>query len=185
VIEYQHPKTIDTFYELEPASVGQLCEPGRTALRLDSKAKVRISRDQKTHAITSQIIKHKIANMHIHCPQSELDIRISINVEIDIPQDIGLLRPEGGRKQEDRVKDRMNYKHQVCEVALTQVKFGDPKAPSRMTHELEVELDAHEVLTQGRIALEQGMAFSSIEAVVRSFLGHTRELVRERGVGRY
>lgn len=138
-----------------------------------------MTRDTKTGAVVAAIIKVKVANLEIHFPTQELDVRISVNVEVDYKGSLDDLEynQEEGRRQPNRVKDRLCYHHQFCEVDLTQVtKVEDGGKGGSKTHEVEIELDAAAVRREGRMLKEGGP--TKFEELVTTFMNHIRELVR-------
>ncbi|KKZ61394.1 mRNA capping enzyme, beta chain [[Emmonsia] crescens] len=59
------------------------------------------------------------------------------------------------RKEGDRVKNRMSYRHLAFQIDLTQVSTQEANAPSPpgFDHELEIEISAAEVRHQGKMVL--------------------------------
>lgn len=116
-VEYTHTKEVDEFYD----------------------PKIRVTRDCRNNHHPSahippnkSIVKEKLAHLDIHCPGRPFDFRVSVNVEKPVP-----LPPEHATPNFKRVKDRVSYSHQICQVDLTQVKSSEQNGIS--THEVEVE----------------------------------------------
>ncbi|MBW0519201.1 hypothetical protein O181_058916 [Austropuccinia psidii MF-1] len=113
---YSHLKEIDEFHD-----------------------KIRVSKDRSTNRPLKSIRKEKIANLNISCPGRPFDFRISVNVEHPAP-----MPNKNSKPTYQRIKDRLSYSHQICQIDLTQVKTND-QTPS--THELEVEFkDSNQIL---------------------------------------
>jgi polynucleotide 5'-triphosphatase len=179
-IKYEHIRETDSFYELPQAGFSLLPDYARRILN-PRTTKVRITRETKSGAMLAKIVKAKLSNLEIHFPSQELDVRISVNLEIQYTGDIQDLEEarEDGRRQPSRIKDRMCYHHQFCEVDLTQVTKAEDgmasKAQSK-THEVEIELDAEAVRREGKALQMNGP--SRYEELVTTFMNHVRELVR-------
>lgn len=93
----------------------------RAELNPRHTVKVRVTQDQKTSQLLAKIIKARVADLDIYCPQSVLDCRISVNLEMRYDGDIdGLLSGEGTRLP-DRNKDRLSYTQSHYQIDLTQV----------------------------------------------------------------
>lgn len=114
---YKHTRETDTLYGLSEESAVHL--PKSLAQR---KKKVRITTDDKTGEILAKIIKTPVADIHVFCPLSLFDWRISINIEMDFAGDMkDLVAMDKRDATGDRKKDRMSYKHLAYQIDLTQV----------------------------------------------------------------
>ncbi|KAA1098102.1 mRNA-capping enzyme subunit beta [Puccinia graminis f. sp. tritici] len=122
-VDYLHLKEVDEFHD----------------------GKVRVSRDwsgKNPQSPPRSIVKEKLAHLDIHCPGRSFDFRISVNVEHPVP-----MPPEHSNPSYKRIKDRLSYSHQICQIDLTQVKSTDQQKGSTSTHEVEVEFkDSCELL---------------------------------------
>ncbi|KAI9626207.1 hypothetical protein H4Q26_015958 [Puccinia striiformis f. sp. tritici PST-130] len=113
-VDYVHTKEIDEFHDKQ----------------------IRVSKDwsgKNQNSTPRSIFKEKLAHLDIHCPRKQLDFRISVNIEHPVP-----LPPDHSIPKHKRIKDRLSYSHQICQIDLTQVKTSD-KNNSSSTHEVEVE----------------------------------------------
>ncbi|KNF06531.1 hypothetical protein PSTG_00405 [Puccinia striiformis f. sp. tritici PST-78] len=113
-VDYVHTKEIDEFHDKQ----------------------IRVSKDwsgKNQNSTPRSIFKEKLAHLDIHCPGKQLDFRISVNIEHPVP-----LPPDHSIPKHKRIKDRLSYSHQICQIDLTQVKTSD-KNNSSSTHEVEVE----------------------------------------------
>jgi hypothetical protein len=181
-IDYVHRHEVDSFYPLPPAELHGL-PPAIIPLATQGgrQSKVRVTKDQKTGDIIAQIVKVRIAELNVHSPLTPFDWRITISAEAKWDGDVKFLMAAvaGGARnkaQPDRIKDRVSYKHQYCQIDLTQVKPVAGVGNDKATHELEVELDAAIVREQGRLNME-GKA-NMFEAVVKTLLNNVRLLTR-------
>ncbi|KAJ4286239.1 hypothetical protein N0V90_013273 [Kalmusia sp. IMI 367209] len=175
-IRYKHTKVTDQQYELDQESLLRLSPATRNILG-NKRARVRVSRDQKTGEVIASIIKHKVLNIEISSPQTEWDYRIGINLEIAFPGPVdGLTEAvEKGRGVEamKRYKDRMSYSYLgAFQVDLTQVTQDGKKV-----HELELELDSTLLLDHGdRVRAQQPSEF---ETLINGMINNLRVLSRE------
>lgn len=138
----------------------------------------------KTGEVLAQIVKVRLADMHVFSPKTRFDWRVSVSAEVHWNGDVKQLMAiaassKQAKPQPDRNKDRMSYKHQYCQIDLTQVKAEANAGSDKATHELEVELDATIVRQQGRLA-EQGMP-NIYDKVVRTLIDNVRILTRVPG----
>jgi len=179
-IEYVHRHEIDSFYPL-PQEDMQVLPQAIIKLNRGRNLSIRVTKDQKTGATLAQIVKVRLKDVHIHSPRSLFDWRVSVNAEVQWSGNVAQLMAEAkedshGKAQPDRRKDRMSYKHQYCQVDLTQVKAVAGVGSDKATHELEVELDAAELREQGKRILAQ--APNCYEPLVRTLVNNVRLLVR-------
>ncbi|RDW89725.1 hypothetical protein BP6252_01757 [Coleophoma cylindrospora] len=154
-IGYRHRRERDRFFEL-PASAQAMLPPAiRAELNPRHTVKVRVTHDQKTNQLLAKIVKARVADLDMYCPQSVLDCRISVNLEMRYDGDIeGLIGGEGTRLP-DRNKDRLSYTQSHYQIDLTQVtQVTSINGVSKVDkeHELEIELSAAALREQGRRA---------------------------------
>lgn len=123
-MSYVHTHECDTFYELSQAGLLSLPQSILRSLNLrHSKAKVRITTDQKTGNTLAKIVKVRIADLDVYSPSTDFDYRISINLEKNLEGDWRDLVELTARnvRRSDRNKDRVSYKHLAYQIDLTQV----------------------------------------------------------------
>ncbi|KAJ3085266.1 hypothetical protein HK102_000161 [Quaeritorhiza haematococci] len=115
-LRYTHRKEVDQFYR-------------------NRGSKIRVSVDEKTGQVIpgGVVEKKRIADLNVHMPNAPLDYRISVNVEMPAKQPSDDQIPEFRRE-----KDRLSYRHEICQVDLTQVK-SVKRGDTELMHELEVE----------------------------------------------
>lgn len=184
-MEYKHTKEVDCFYELPVNEMNALPPTVRQWVRKNSaryRPKVRVTRNGKTGDLLAAIVKTRIADLNVLCPQSEFDYRISVNIEQKYDGDVNALTrciemnhlTQEQTPSPDRRKDRLSYRHQFCQIDLTQVK-SDAKE-SRPSHELEVEIDTAALREQGQLTAEGKP--SRYEDYIKVFLDNVRTLAR-------
>ncbi|KAJ3393934.1 Exportin-6 [Lobulomyces angularis] len=115
-IHYNHKKTVDKVFEFQ-------------------NKKIRASFDLVTNELiqNSVITKVRIADLNVFSPNSELDYRISLSLEIpfsDLPLNLN--------EKLSREKDRISYSIDQCQVDLTQIQEKKSNI-STIKHEVEVE----------------------------------------------
>lgn len=172
-IFYSHPKENDEFYELSEEGRNHLSPELHHWIMKGSHAKrrneIRVRRtvDKSSGAVTAQIIKTRIADINITCPQNQFDYRISISLETDWEGDISWLTPLAETR--GRNKDRMSYRHRMYQVDLTQVSHEDSR---NLEHELEVEI-ATEFL-QRELQRLRATGESSLYDVIHGLISNIR-----------
>ncbi|KAL0255155.1 hypothetical protein SLS55_009685 [Diplodia seriata] len=175
-IHYKHLRETDQFY-LADESVLQSLPPavrpylyGQGRMR---KPRVRVTRDTNTKEVKAQIVKVRVADLDILSPSEAFDCRISVNIEIQLDEDLSAFEVAD---EPGRMKDRVSYQHLHTQVDLTQVRKQNN--PHEKVHELEVELMADKLIEQG-IATKQGRSDACYEEMVKTFVNNIRVLSRE------
>lgn len=154
-IQYKHTRETDYFYDI-PQGALHLIDPvvlefhNRTGAR--GAPRLRVTRDNASEAITAVIIKTRVANIEIRCPNDDFDFRVSISLETQWQGDNWQSFPEhldqGVRTT--RSKDRLSYRHQGFLVDLTQVTpFARQGEKAEKVHELEIEMDTDRLIGEG------------------------------------
>ena len=192
-ITYVHTRESDAFYELDAAAESRLAPSVRGLLAAQTagrgardKPRIRRTVDQKTGAELARLVKLRLADLDVHCPRAPCDVRISVNLEAAVPAPpagAGIRGDEGlveatdrmtGQPASRRNKDRLTYRHQACQIDLTQVTLGEGKGGKE--HELEVELQADMLREEG--VKTRDSRPSLFVDVVRGFVDNVRLLVR-------
>ncbi|KGG51897.1 hypothetical protein DI09_24p180 [Mitosporidium daphniae] len=138
-LSYQRHRIVDRFYHGDTGNI-------------------RVTTDEATGKILCSVIKERIADMHVHFPNSPFDIRISVSVEKP-----ALLSEKEVTKRSpkyERIKNRVSYSlHQqaiphptaflICDLTQVTSNTSEP-----MTHEFEVELCDPKNLTHENGAFE-------------------------------
>ncbi|KAF2402842.1 mRNA triphosphatase CET1 [Trichodelitschia bisporula] len=169
-IEYVHLYEMDTLYLLPDAFISSLSPVTQEVLSRSKNRhhRVRVTRDQKTKEVKATIIKVRLADLEVYCPNDPFDYRISVAAEINYPHPIdGLVEYTEQGASTARGKDRLTYKHQSFQVDLTQVT---QKTNASKIHELEVEMDVNQLYAQA--ALVQQNLPSQYEKYVKAFLNY-------------
>lgn len=174
-MEYMHLKEIDEFYEMTTEEAGAYNSSAKSYAGTWQGSyrhpRVRVTRDERTGEVKAKIVKSRLADMEVYCPNQAFDFRISINLEQPYMGKIDSLERSA---DPPRNKDRLSYTHQWCRMDLTQVR-GTPGA--RPTHELEVELEMGRLREEGRLAIAQDPG-SKYEDLIKVFLDNVRVLAR-------
>ncbi|KMU86786.1 mRNA-capping enzyme subunit beta [Coccidioides immitis H538.4] len=182
-ITYAHKKERDTFYEISSSALAPIVQHH---LNPRHKPKVRVTTDQRTGAILARIIKCRIADLDVYSPRTNLDWRISVNLEMNYEGDINELIPASdagnfGGRAKSRNKDRMSYRHLAYQIDLTQVATAEannpPNPQADFEHELEIEISSAEIRRQGDLALAGDLA-NQYEELVKGFVDNVRVLAR-------
>lgn len=173
---YKHTRETDKFYDLPSQMLATLTPEVRAAHEGKGKsARVRVTRDNETNAVTATIIKLRMADLEVHCPSDEFDVRISVSLETVWPHPVENLQEhlDHGVSQ-SRGKDRLSYTHQGFQVDLTQVT---PISSSKeKVHELEIELEADRIKEEAT-KIGKGIA-NDYEELVKCFLNNIRVVNR-------
>jgi polynucleotide 5'-triphosphatase len=175
-VEYRHTRETDTFYDIPPSFLAGL-NPEVLKVQQQTRRgpRVRLTTDIKTREITATIIKFRVADLEIYCPNDDFDCRISISLETRYPHPIdGLVEHLDRGVSTARMKDRLSYRHQGFQVDLTQVTPMANQADK--VHELELELDTQRLLQEGRKV--QTQQESEYEKLVGTFLNNIRVINR-------
>ncbi len=154
-IKYNHLHETDYFYEI-PHHALQFIDPYIMSVHNQSGRKgaprLRVTRNNKTNEITAVIIKTRLQDMEVRCPNDEFDFRISVSLETPWTREGWQQFPEhldhGVRTT--RNKDRLSYQHQGFSVDLTQVTpFAREGEKPEKLHELEIEMDVDKLMDEG------------------------------------
>ncbi|KAJ5389651.1 uncharacterized protein N7496_000719 [Penicillium cataractarum] len=175
-ISYAHKKERDTFYEISPQELPPVI---RQNLNPRHKPKVRVTTDAKTGEIIAKIVKCRVADIDVYSPRTNVDWRVSVNLEMEYDGDVTHLpmvdASKGGRGE--RNKDRMSYRHLAYQIDLTQVATVEAPTKNDFDHELEVEVSADEIRRQGLLAVA-GDPSNQYEELVKGFVDNIRVLAR-------
>ncbi|KAJ3022439.1 UNVERIFIED_CONTAM: WD repeat-containing protein 83 [Siphonaria sp. JEL0065] len=153
-IKYTHRYELDKFYP-----------PNRSG-----GERVRVTLDTKTNDVIAVIEKKRVANLNIYSPSTQLDYRISINLEL--PAD----RPYSEDDVvHERNKDRLSYVFQCVQVDLTQVTDASKGTKS---HELECEIANTLVLLKEKERLDSRQP-NQFHEIVGVLVNNVRALAKE------
>lgn len=121
-LSYAHKKERDTFYEVSPSELPPVI---RHNLNPRHKPRVRVTTDQRTGEVIAKIVKCRVADMEVSSPRTNVDWRVSVNLEMEYEGEVQNLTVvdatgvKGGCGE--RNKDRMSYRHLAYQIDLTQV----------------------------------------------------------------
>ncbi|KAL8933534.1 MAG: hypothetical protein Q9216_006320 [Gyalolechia sp. 2 TL-2023] len=177
-LTYVHTRETDTFYDLSQNAINVLPPSVQAYLDRRNKPKVRITTDQKTGKEMAKIIKVRISDIEIYSPQTPFDWRVSVSLEVNYEGDMRELveTTEGKeRRNPDRNKDRVSYKHSHYQIDLTQVKAAGANSNVEKEHELEVEISSAAVREQGQL-VAQGQP-NKYEELIKGFVDNVRTLM--------
>ncbi|KND00986.1 uncharacterized protein SPPG_04083 [Spizellomyces punctatus DAOM BR117] len=152
---YVHTKEVDHYYQ-------------------QGSQKIRVSADQKSGQVKEVLTKQRIADLEVHLPNSHLDFRISISLEIPAQRP-----PKDSHSKFRRQKDRLSYSHEAFRVDLTQVRqYNDRDMEIDVSHEVEVEfIRATELLVEKEKRQKQQQ--NNFADYVDIFLNNLRYLSRK------
>jgi hypothetical protein len=178
-IEYTHTRETDSFRTLNDAGKNLL--PATLMKRNPRKdLKLRTSRRDKDGAVTARIVKMQLSQLQIHSPHDSYDVRISMNLEVNLDQpelDTNAITDDptpSNPAQPGRKKDRVSYKHLAYQTDLTRV---DTEGAGHPKYELELELDANKLREQQQLlATGQDNGF---QAMVEGFMDNLTLLMRQ------
>lgn len=191
-MKYTHLYDTDSFYALSSIALAALPPPMKKRKAGGGRPpRLRVTSDSRTGEIRARIVKVHIDHLHIFDPQALFDVRISVNLEVNLdrpgldPASLIASPNEPGAgppvNEPERKKDRLSYKHLAYSIDLTKVE-SNPAPPPRAgedpaSYELEVEVDST-LLRQQFGLLEEGKdnAFSE---VVGGFLDNVTFLMRQ------
>lgn len=174
-LRYEHIQEIDTFQRLSNIGLSAVPEAvAKRQIQRDLKLRTTEENDPMTNRvgqIKARIVKVKLADLHIYNPQSDYDLRITMNVECNLMQpelelDPGALAEEPTPErpnQPARKKDRVSYKHLgIYQIDLTKVQY-EKHLGMAPKYELELEVDAGVLREQlGRLLRRGESGFTHI-----------------------
>ena len=172
-ITYKHTKESDSSFFLDQEGLARLSPTTRQLVERDGRARVRITREEKSGEVIDQIVKLRLCNLEISSPQTEWDYRISVNLEIKFPGPTSHLKPVN---EPERAKDRVSYSwlEGFYRIDLTQVTSGE----GNKNHELELEVDAGRLIEAAE-RISRGEGTDDFEEMVAGMVNNLRVLSRE------
>ncbi|KII90780.1 hypothetical protein PLICRDRAFT_106409 [Plicaturopsis crispa FD-325 SS-3] len=163
-LNYAHLYLVDSFYNAEDAH---------------SRDKIRVTRDERTGAVTDCVRKIRLGDLNVYSPKRAADWRISVSLEVPGK----CLPPPTGSPTHTRRKDRLSYTHEEFVIDLTQVTASQPSGgPPEVLHELELEIARPQFLLASaarrgdpNMPEEERSAFDDL---IHAFVNNARILVR-------
>ncbi|RMD39358.1 hypothetical protein DV735_g5775, partial [Chaetothyriales sp. CBS 134920] len=175
-IRAAHTVEVDEFLELNQQGARELGPAFHDYAPPNGRAwKVRRTTNKRTGEQVACIIKARLADLEVFCPNCAFDYRISVNVEANWKGNPAHLIP-------DRAKDRVSYRHLAYQIDLTQISHSNSDSKE---HELEVEISVDEMRREidkllraqrGELVGDGGERY---ERLVRGFINNVRVLCRE------
>ncbi|KAF9257491.1 mRNA triphosphatase CET1 [Marasmius fiardii PR-910] len=161
-LHYKHLYHIDSFYDSS------------------GREKIRVTKEENTGNIVESIKKVRLGDLNIYSPKRNADWRVSVNLEIPVPQ-------PPGKPTHTRRKDRLSYTHEEFSIDLTQVTTSSGTSKAEVLHELELEIVRPELLLH--TASKRGdpnvseHERSAFDELIRAFVNNARILVRNASEG--
>lgn len=117
---YAHKHEIETEYELSGASFLSLPWSIRSRLRShNTRASVLVTTDRKTGAFIRGIVKVCLANLDVYSPQTALDYRVSVSLEMQVGDEWRSMVAAAGATTPPRTNDRLCFKHLIYQIDLS------------------------------------------------------------------
>ena len=135
-VHYTHTREWDEYYELTTEGRGALQHLTHW-MNPNHRLKVRQTFSKETQEMTAQIIKIRVADLEIYNPNDVFDYRVSISLESPWNGPEEHLNRQTERAN-DRLKDRLSYKHRDYQIDLTQISHPDG---NHQDHEVEIEIN--------------------------------------------
>lgn len=135
---------------------------------------LRMSTDVKTGRVGQFIEKRKIAHLLIYSPKDSYDVKISINLEIPVPENEPPEKYKSQTPISERSKERVSYIHndsctRIDITKVEQTSRGGRGNNSELTYEVELEINTPALLN----AFDNIMTDSKLyAAVIRTFLNN-------------
>lgn len=160
-LSYQRHKLVDRFYQ-------------------GHHGRIRVTTDPVNGSVIASVIKERIADLHVHFPNSPFDIRISLNLEKPLSSlEEKMYKQNIDSPLYERIKNRVSYtlnqKTQTQPIPfltcdLTQVSASSTEP---MTHEFEVELCNSSLLMKEKTSPNDAIA---LEEIVAAYWTSIRQL---------
>lgn len=192
-MDYKHFVDVDSFQLLSPTGLAALPPSIRSRVEGGRPPKLRTTvrhEKERNPYVAARIVKVNVANLQIYSPNDPYDLRISINVEVNLdrpgmnPDDLVVASSTEKDATPERRKDRVSYSHLAYQIDLTRVDVGcgfNTKT-AKPVYELELEVDSVVLRRQMEIAARgEQCAFGD---VVAGFWDNAVLLMRERAPAR-
>ncbi|QLG71085.1 hypothetical protein HG535_0B01230 [Zygotorulaspora mrakii] len=135
---------------------------------------LRMSTDIKTGRVGQFIEKRKIAHLLIYSPKDSYDVKISINLEIPVPENEPPEKYKSQTPLSERSKERVSYIHNdsCTRIDITKVEkseHGRKGSSPEITHEIELEINTPALLKAFDSIATDSQVYAS---VIRTFLNN-------------
>ncbi|AMD21403.1 HER124Cp [Eremothecium sinecaudum] len=135
---------------------------------------LRMSKDVKTGRVGAFIEKKRISHLLLFSPKDSYDVKMSINLELPVPENDPPEKYKDHIPISARTKERISYIHNdsCTRIDITKVSNhnqGVKKSENELTHEIELELN-----TQALLSAFDKISHDSKEyaTIVRTFLNN-------------
>lgn len=187
-IRYEHFTDVDSFHPLSATGLKALPPAIRARVERGRPPRLRTTvRHEKGRSpyVAARIVKVSVGNLHIFSPNDPYDLRISVNVEVNLdrpdlhPDDLTVPAASDNEEMPERRKDRISYSHLAYQIDLTRVDVGtgDLKGPKPI-YELEIEVETP--LLRAQMAIAESGRDCAFGDVVEGFWDNAVLLMRER-----
>ncbi|AET37913.1 polynucleotide 5'-phosphatase Ecym_2161 [Eremothecium cymbalariae DBVPG len=135
---------------------------------------LRMSRDVKTGRVGAFIEKKHISQLLLYSPKDSYDVKISVNVELPVPDNDPPEKYKDHIPISARTKERISYIHNdsCTRIDITKVSNhnqGVKKNDTELTHEIELELNTQALLNSFDNIANDSKGYASI---IRTFLNN-------------
>lgn len=135
---------------------------------------LRMSKDIQTGRVGEFIEKRHIAQLLLLSPKDSYDMKISLNLELPVPENEPPEKYQNQTPVSERSKDRVSYIHNdsCTRIDVTKVQNHNQGVKGRhteVTHEIELEINTPALLTAFDKITEDSTEYAS---VIRTFLNN-------------
>lgn len=135
---------------------------------------LRMSRDVKTGRIGQFIEKRHVSQLLLYSPKDSYDVKISVNLELPVPDNDPPEKYKDHTPVSSRSKDRISYIHNdsCTRIDITKVENhnqGIKQKTTEHTHEVELEVNTPALLNAFENITQDSKGYASI---IRTFLNN-------------
>ncbi|AGO13028.1 AaceriAFL134Wp [[Ashbya] aceris (nom. inval.)] len=134
---------------------------------------LRMSKDVKTGRVGEFIEKRRISQLLLFSPKDSYDVKISINVELPVPENDPPEKYMGQAPLNSRTKERISYIHNdsCTRIDITKVTNHNKgkRDDAEVTHEIELELNSQALLAAFDKIAQDSKDYATI---IRTFLNN-------------
>lgn len=134
---------------------------------------LRMSTDMNTGRVAQFIEKRKIAHLLLFSPKDSYDVKISINIEIPVPETEPPEKYKDQTPLSERLKQRVSFIHNdsCTRIDVTKVdkQTGGRNSTTEVTHEIELEINTPALLSAFDDIVTDSKVYAS---VIRTFLNN-------------
>ncbi|EJS41489.1 cet1p [Saccharomyces arboricola H-6] len=135
---------------------------------------LRMSTDIKTGRVGQFIEKRHVAQLLLYSPKDSYDVKISLNLELPVPDNDPPEKYKSQSPISERTKDRISYIHNnsCTRIDITKVdnhNQGSKNRQSEITHEVELEINTPALLNAFDNITNDSKEYASL---VRTFLNN-------------